>query len=90
MALYLQLTSQAELLQNELNVVGSEGTEDRLSGAAHLLELTQQCEELRARLEESKATASQVHTGILCHPIHLCVPLMGYPSASFTRKAQHT
>ena len=49
-----QLASRAELLQNELDVVGSEGTEDRLSGAAKLLDLTQQCEELTARLEAVK------------------------------------
>ena len=47
----MQLASRAELLQNELDVVGAEGTEDRLSGAARLLDLTQQCEELKARLE---------------------------------------
>lgn len=49
--LCMQLASKAELLQNELDVVGSEGTEDRLSGAARLLDLNQQCEELKARLE---------------------------------------
>lgn len=49
-----QLASKAELLQNELDVVGSEGAEDRLSGAARLLDLTQQCEELKARLEAAR------------------------------------
>ena len=32
--------------------MGGESTEDRLSGAARMLELTQQCEELKARLED--------------------------------------
>lgn len=40
--------------------MGSESTEDRLSGAAQLLEMTHQCEDLKARLQAYQDEAVQV------------------------------
>lgn len=55
-----QAASKAELLENELDVMGAESTEDRLSGAARLLELTQRCEELQTELASARAGIPQV------------------------------
>ena len=40
--------------------MGSESTEDRLSGAAQLLAMTQQCDDLKARLQASQMETAQV------------------------------
>ena len=56
----MQAASQAELLENELAVMGGESTEDRLSGAAQLLELTQRCKELKEELAAARAGIPQV------------------------------
>jgi len=59
-SLSMQAATKAELLENELDVMGAESTEDRLSGAAQLLQLTQRCEDLKMELAAARAGLPQV------------------------------